>query len=238
MIQHPAFLVEPWALHETALHLDTLAQTESLFALSNGHIGLRGNLDEGEPNALPGTYLNSFYESRPMQYAEVGYGFPESDQTLVDVANGKLLRLLVDGEPFDVRSGELRTHTRVLDFRAGILLRTAEWTSPAGHAVRISSSRLVSLTQRAAVAICYRVESVGGPINVVLQSELAANEQLPIRRLDPRTARVMDEALQTLLDSGWLFLAFGAVICIFLGVDAARRLFQGARRAEPPDPSR
>ncbi|HET6741735.1 MAG TPA: hypothetical protein VFH76_22485, partial [Kribbella sp.] len=56
---HP---VEPWRLRETRLAFDKLAQSESLFALSNGHIGLRGNLDEGEPYAIPGTYLNSFYE--------------------------------------------------------------------------------------------------------------------------------------------------------------------------------
>ena len=46
-----------------------LGQTESVFALSNGHIGLRGNLDEGEPHGLPGTYLNSVYELRPLPYA-------------------------------------------------------------------------------------------------------------------------------------------------------------------------
>ena len=54
VIQHPAFPVEPWAVRETELDLDRLAQTESVFALSNGHIGLRGNLDEGEPYGLPG----------------------------------------------------------------------------------------------------------------------------------------------------------------------------------------
>ena len=59
----------------------SLAQTESVFALSNGHIGLRGNLDEGEPHGLPGTYLNGFYELRPLPYAEAGYGYPESGQT-------------------------------------------------------------------------------------------------------------------------------------------------------------
>src|SRR2546430_2352430 len=58
MISHPALAVEPWSVHETALSLDHLARTESLFALSNGHIGVRGNLDEGEPHGLPGTYLN------------------------------------------------------------------------------------------------------------------------------------------------------------------------------------
>jgi alpha,alpha-trehalose phosphorylase len=66
MIKHPAFAVEEWSVRETRLLLDTLAQTESIFALSNGHIGLRGNLDEGEPHGLPGTYLNSFYELRPL----------------------------------------------------------------------------------------------------------------------------------------------------------------------------
>ena len=51
--------VEPWSLRETGLDLDELGQTESLFSLANGHIGLRGNLDEGEPHKMPGTYLLS-----------------------------------------------------------------------------------------------------------------------------------------------------------------------------------
>jgi alpha,alpha-trehalose phosphorylase len=61
MIEDSAFPVEPWQIRETRLDLDLLAQSESVFALSNGHIGLRGNLDEGEPFGLPGTYLASFY---------------------------------------------------------------------------------------------------------------------------------------------------------------------------------
>ena len=43
----------------------------------------------------------------------------------------------------------------------------------------------------------------------------------------------MSEAFQFLLDSGGLYLVLGAVVCVFLGVGAARRLFQGAKRAEP-----
>lgn len=195
MIQHPAFRVDPWALRETALHLDTLAQTESLFALSNGHVGLRGNLDEGEPHGLPGTYLDGFFELHPLPYAEAGYGFPDVGQTLIDVTNGKLIRLLVDDEPFDVRYGALRRHERVLDFRAGTLTRTAEWTSPAGGTVRVTSVRLVSFTQRAIVGIAYRVEPLDRPVSVVVQSELVANEQLPPRSGDPRAAEVLEAPL-------------------------------------------
>src|SRR5579883_3211938 len=149
MITHPAFPVKEWSIHETKLDLDILEQTESIFALSNGHIGLRGNLDEGEPFGIPGTYLNSFYELRELPYAEIAYGYPESDQTVINVTNGKIMRLLVDDEPFDVRYGELQSHERELDFRAGVLRRTARWTSPTGRSVKVSSVRLVSLTQRA-----------------------------------------------------------------------------------------
>jgi len=77
VIESDVFAVEPWAVRERELRLDLLAQTESVFALSNGHIGLRGNLDEGEPAGAPGTYLNAFYEIRPLPYAERGYGYPE-----------------------------------------------------------------------------------------------------------------------------------------------------------------
>src|SRR5258708_17802464 len=144
MITEETFPVEPWQIRETKLNLKLLAQSESIFALSNGHIGLRGNLDEGEPHGLPGTYLNSFFESRPLPYAEAGYGYPEAGQTLVDVTNGKLLRLLVDDEPFDVRYGELLQHERALYMRAGTLVRNVQWRSPAGTQVKVVSTRLVS----------------------------------------------------------------------------------------------
>lgn len=196
MIQHPCFPADPWCLRERELRLELLAQSESLFALSNGHVGLRGNLDEGEPHGLPGTYLNGLYEQRPLPYAEAAYGLPESSQTVVDVTNGKLIRLLVDDEPLDVRYGELRAHERVLDFRAGTLTRRAEWISPARRAVRLTSVRMVSFTHRAVMAIHYEIEPVDRPIDVVLQSELVANEELPATTGDPRAAAALRAPLE------------------------------------------
>ena len=195
MIKHRAFVAEPWSLRETTLDLDVLAQTESLFALSNGHLGLRANLDEGEPFGLPGTYLNSFYELRPLPYAEPGYGYPESGQTIVNVTNGKIVRLLVDDEPFDVRYGRLISHARELDLRAGVLRRRAEWRSPAGASVRISSTRLVSLVQRAVAAILYEVEPLDAPVRLVVQSELVANEVGAAIEDDPRAAATLEAPL-------------------------------------------
>ena len=191
MIAEDDFPVEPWHVRETAFNLERIAQTESLFALSNGHIGLRGNLEEGEPHGLPGTYLNGFYETRPLPYAEAGFSYPEDGQSVVDVTNGKILRLLVDDEPFDIRYGELHEHERVLDMRAGTLARAARWTSPAGKQVAVRSTRLVSLAHRSVAAIEYVVEAIDDFARVTVQSELVANEDQPDRSNDPRTAALL-----------------------------------------------
>jgi alpha,alpha-trehalose phosphorylase len=195
VIDHAGFAAAPWCLRESSLDLDVLAQTESVFALANGHIGWRGNLDEGEPHGLPGCYLNGVHETRTLPYAEAGYGYPESGQTLINVTDGKLIRLLVDDEPFDLRYGNLRSHERELDFRTGLLTRHAEWTAPTGRTVKVTSTRLVSFTQRAIAAVCYEVTPVDGPARLVVQSEAIANEPLPVTVGDPRAAAALESPL-------------------------------------------
>ncbi|WNI14441.1 glycoside hydrolase family 65 protein [Actinacidiphila sp. ITFR-21] len=197
MISHPAYDVAPWALRESELNFDVLPQSESVFALSNGHIGWRGNLDEGEPNGLPGSYLNGLHELHPLPYAEAGYGYPESGQTVINVTNGKLIRLLVDDEPFDLRYGTIRLHERELDLRAGVLRRVCEWVSPAGRAVRVRSTRMISFQQRAVAAISYEVEPLEEQVRVVVQSELIANEEIPRVAGDPRVAAALESPLRS-----------------------------------------
>jgi len=203
MSPRPKLAVEPWRVVEDRLDLETLAETETLFALANGHLGLRANLDEGEPYGLPGTYLNSFHELRPLPSAEPGYGDPESGQSIINVTNGKIIRLLLDDEPFDIRYGELEKHERILDLQGGTLSRDVEWVSPAGQRARITSTRLVSLTQRAVAAIRYEVEALDEGSRVVIQSELVANEPLPVTRKDPRVSQILDSPLESEQFSNW-----------------------------------
>jgi hypothetical protein len=70
VIQHPAYQVDSWCLRQTGLDLDVLAQSESRFALSNGHIGWRGDLDEGEPYGLA-------WPSRPQRGSRRGPLIPQ-----------------------------------------------------------------------------------------------------------------------------------------------------------------
>lgn len=200
MIRDECFRIEPWAIREVRLERDLLAQTESIFALSNGHIGWRANLDEGEPHEILGSYLNAFYEEIPLPYAENAFGYPEAGQAIVNVTNGKVIRMLVDDEPFDIRYGTLISHQRVLDLKAGTLQRDVEWESPAHRRIRMRSTRMVSLVHRALAAILYEVEPIDGAADFVLQSELVANEPVETKRSkDPRTADIVDSPLESQL---------------------------------------
>jgi alpha,alpha-trehalose phosphorylase len=189
------FQVDPWQLRWNTLDLGALERTESVFALSNGHIGMRGTLEEGEPTGLPGTYLNGFYEQHPLPYAEAGYGYPEDGQTVVNVTDGKIIRLLVQDEPLDMRYGRAVEHHRVLDFRTGTLRRDTVWESPTGRRVRVRTERLVSFTQRAVAAIHYEVEPLDGDVQLVVQSDLLANEPIESASHDPRVAATLNAPL-------------------------------------------
>ena len=186
---------EPWAFVEKGIALDRLHQTESLFALANGHVGLRGNLDEGEPVGLSGTYLNGFYESFPLEYGERGYGFAEDGQAVVNVADGKIIRLQVEDEPLDVHRGQLEHHERRLDFRSGVLERELRWRTASGHAVKVSTRRLVSLSLRSVVAIVYEVEALDHEVRIAVQSNLQANRSHVAEGDDPRKARALGDVL-------------------------------------------
>ena len=197
MTEGPIFGIEPWRVTVHDRDLAALPAVESVFALANGHMGLRGTLEEGEPRARPGTYLSGVYEERPLPHAEGGYGYPESGQTVVNVTDGKLIRLIVGDAPFDMRYGEVTAHERALDLRSGLLSRRTEWTSPNGSSIRVTSERLVSFTQRTIAAIAYEVTPLDRDVYVAVQSDLLANEPLgDAAPADPRTAAVLASPLQ------------------------------------------
>ena len=182
---------DPWAHRESGWSERSAAQAESLLALSNGYLGIRGTLDEGRPSAVAGTYLNGFYESRPLPHADRGYGDPTLDQVLTAVADGTRIGLAVDGHPLDARKGTAAEHERILDIQAGMLERTLIWRSPGGHEVRVRSRRLVSLVHRELAAIAYEVEPTETPVRITIHSELEAGHGGRRRSEDPRAGVVL-----------------------------------------------
>lgn len=58
------FPVDPWRLTEAFFDADDLGRTETMFAVGNGYLGLRGNHEEGDADAhAHGTFVNGFHET-------------------------------------------------------------------------------------------------------------------------------------------------------------------------------
>ena len=182
---------DEWNIVEKKFHPEFLAQLETMLAVGNGYLGIRGCPEEGGPNAENGTFINGFYESRPIIYGEEAYGFPKTGQTILNVTNSKIIKLFVDDEPFWLPNANFLSYDRRLNMQSGTLDREILWETPAGKQVLITSRRLVSFVHRHVAAISYRVTLLNAEAPVVISSEMVANE--PIARTngdDPRLARV------------------------------------------------
>ena len=83
------FPTKPWGVTATRYAHEFLAQAETIYALANGYLGLRGDFEEGTPVSKPGVFLNGFYETWPIVYGEAAYGFAKTGQTIVNATDGK-----------------------------------------------------------------------------------------------------------------------------------------------------
>jgi trehalose/maltose hydrolase-like predicted phosphorylase len=196
--QRPPYPVDPWRIRELAFDPALAARNETIFSLANGHLGLRGNLEEEAGNVDHGTYVNGFFEEAPIAYGESAYGFARNHQVLLNLVDGKRIGLLVGDEPFDPGTGTVEAWERSLDMRTGVLTRQVRWRSPSGTTIELATRRLVSLARPSDAAIHYAVTVVGGDAPVRIVSTLDARVHDHAVSEDPRVgAHLPEGALRT-----------------------------------------
>jgi alpha,alpha-trehalose phosphorylase len=172
------FPIDPWRWVETRFSSDHMAQSETTFAIANGYLGMRGGFQEGSPSFLHGTFINGFYETWPIPYGEKAFGFAKTGQTMINVPDGKLIRLYVDDEPFDMQRSNLLRYERALDFRRGTYERETLWGTPSGKQVLMRVARLVSFSDRHVAAMLCEVTVLNAKAPVVIVSELMNHEAI------------------------------------------------------------
>jgi alpha,alpha-trehalose phosphorylase len=186
---------EEWRLVEKQFNPRLLGQTETLFALANGFLGIRGAFEEGSPAFHNGTFINGFHETWPIIYGEDAFGFARTGQTIVNVPDGKTIRLYVDDEMLDLSEARLQSYERVLDMRRGVLEREVVWEKYSGKVIRVRSQRLVSFVHRHVAAIQYEVTMLRGDAPIVISSELNHVSGKQAKVADPRGTRAMEHIL-------------------------------------------
>jgi alpha,alpha-trehalose phosphorylase len=191
---------DPWRIVERSFTDEWMGNAETVFALSNGFIGIRGLLEEARPAIESGTFLNGFHETWEIVHAEQAFGFARTGQTIVNVPDVTIMKLYVDDEPFHLPSARIVDYERSLDMREGVLRRRLVWSTPGGKHVTVRSSRMVSLEHRHLGVISMEIE-VDSDAPVVVSSQVLNRQDsmaLDERRAgsnghDPRRARVFSE---------------------------------------------
>ncbi|WP_396598672.1 glycoside hydrolase family 65 protein [Frigoribacterium sp. R86507] len=204
------FPVDEWAFVEDEYIQGDEGLTETVFAVGNGYLGMRGNPDEGRGGHSFGTFVNGFHETWPIRHAEEAFGFARVGQTIVNVPDAKVIRLYVDDEPFVLFEADILRHTRRLDFRDGVLVREIDWRTPSGKRVLVTSRRLVSFEDRHLVVIEYEVTMLDSSASLLISSQILNRQDLgdqyhagmraAAEAFDPRKAESFeDRVLQPVL---------------------------------------
>ena len=179
-----------WEIVEESFEPSNNYKNESIFATGNGYIGLRGNFEEGNPSprimGVEGSYINGFYESVPLQHGEKAYGFPEKTQTMLNVTNGKIIKLYLEDEEFNMIKGKMISYRRSLNLKEGYLRRCIVWVSPKGRKIKLDIIRLVSFTNKYLAVINYKVTPLNFNGTIKLVSALEGNIQNLTAESDPR----------------------------------------------------
>lgn len=199
---HHVYPPDEWNIIEMKFNPNFLAQTESMLAVGNGYLGMRGCTEEGGPAGQEGTFINGFYESWPIVYGEEAFGYAKTGQTIVNATDTKIIKLYVDDEPFWLPNANLLNYDRRLNMKAGMLEREILWETPSGKQVLIKSQRLVSFQHRHLATISYEVTVQNAHAPVVIASQMVTTHRENSKDdNDPRKAKAFkDKVLQPLLN--------------------------------------
>ncbi|HUX22899.1 MAG TPA: glycosyl hydrolase family 65 protein, partial [Spirochaetia bacterium] len=181
-----SYPLDNWKIREIHFDPAMAGRNETIFALANGHLGMRGNFEEGFGNVTNGTYINGFFEESPIVYGETAFGYARNRQVMLNVADAKVIRLKVNGEAFDLTNGNLVAYQRTLDLAEGFLLREVRWVSPGGVLVEVTMRRIVSLVRRHIAAIEYVVAARGKDCSIEIESAINGNVMNQAGKDDPR----------------------------------------------------
>lgn len=157
---------DTWLVEEKGFAQRQQALYESLFALANGTIGVRGSVEEHDlpyPDSRPGTFMAGVFDAYEAWY-----------QAIVNLPFPFITRFRLNGQAVSMTAGKIKQYRRELDMYRGILTRSFVWQDAQGRQTAFTFRRLVSLAEPHLAAM----EAVFKPLNwsgrAVIENQLDA----------------------------------------------------------------
>lgn len=192
------FPCDPWNLIETRHDAGNGGVLDTLFAVGNGSLGMRGAHSTLGDAATPGTYLNGFHETWPIRHAEDAYGFARVGQGIISIPDANSFDIRVDGESLSLGSSAVTDYRRWVDFKTGTYECAIVWACRSGAAVTTHERRAVGHDNAGTLAVELTLTS-DRPVTldvtsaVVNRQDLRPDDQVTVdpRRAGRHTGRVL-----------------------------------------------
>jgi beta-phosphoglucomutase family hydrolase len=140
-----------WRIEQEGFDRARERQTESLFTVGNGYLGVRGALDSPLAGSQCDLFIAGVYDRKraDLPYSEMEFFAPDRGADpcaeLVPLPFPFRLTISVEGAPLDFSGLYGRELRRVLDLRRGVLHSTAIYETPGGRRTAVRTRRCASL---------------------------------------------------------------------------------------------
>jgi maltose phosphorylase len=138
--------VDPWVVREKGFHKSRARVSESLFALGNEFMGVRGYFDEGFSGETErGSFFNGIFEDEDTIHPAPHIGMADRCHFMANSVDWLYARIVVDREQLDLATSKVSQFERVLNMRDGTLYRSLVWTTKKGKKLRLIFDRFTSM---------------------------------------------------------------------------------------------
>ena len=176
---------DPWRLTQTEWSKDKAARDETLFALSNGAIGVRGGFEESY-SPTQASFVAGVWERTPIHYHEKLSGFAKNSDIRVPVADATPIRIRLDGAAIDPADGECLLFERTLDFRRGCTSRRLRWCAANGQVFDVYAQRVVSMAHPGLMCLRWTLRLPDGEGRITIESGIDGGHTTEAQGDDPR----------------------------------------------------
>jgi alpha,alpha-trehalose phosphorylase len=181
---------DPWKLVETSHVPGSAGTLETLFALGNGHLGMRGAHWAPADSELPGSFINGFHEIWDIKHAENAFGFARTGQRILYIPDANNFTVIIDGEALSLAESTVLDYRRTLDFGTGVYECRVVWQCRSGATVTTVERRAVGFESRGCLGISLEL-SADRAVSADVTSSVVNRQDQPVddhSAHDPRRA--------------------------------------------------
>lgn len=159
---------------ETDFSQNDLHHIESLFALGNGYMGLRGTYDEADEgiDMCDGMYINGVFATNQYEHFHNCIGFAKQDEFTVNLTDWRIFNLYIDGEMACFSKENIKEHRRELDMINGKVDRTFIFETSTGKRAFVKSCRIVNMDKVNSAQVSYSVTPLNFEGDITIQSQI------------------------------------------------------------------